>query len=70
MWLRQEYQKGRFDLGYLPTNEMPADRFTKNLNRQQFERLVSLLNLQDVQRRIEQEDFEYPRQDDDQEESS
>ena len=56
MWLRQEYQKGRFDVSYIPTAEMPADGFTKNLSRQQFEHFVSLLNLQDARERIQTED--------------
>ena len=48
MWLRQEFKKGRFEVSYLPTGEMPADGLTKSLSRQRFEHFRSLLNLQDV----------------------
>src|ERR1700712_1576571 len=41
--LRQEHQKGSFQVSYLPTSDMPADGLTKNLSRQKFERFVSLL---------------------------
>ena len=44
MWLRQEHQKGLFDISYVPTNEMPADGLTKNLPRFKFERFKALLN--------------------------
>lgn len=47
LWLRQEYQKGAFDVVYVPTKEMPADGLTKNLPRAKFEHWISLLNLQD-----------------------
>jgi len=43
MWLRQAFRKGCFKLKHLPTEEMPADRITKNLTRQQFEHLVKIL---------------------------
>ena len=56
IWLRQEFRKGRFELEYLPTAEMPADGLTKNLTRQQFERFVRMLNLKNVRERVEQED--------------
>ena len=48
MWLKQEFKKGRFELSYLPTAEMPADGLTKALSRQQFQHFRSMLNLQDV----------------------
>jgi len=52
MWLRQEYAKGRFQVTYLPTAEMPADGLTKVLPRQKFEHFRSLLNLKDIQSKI------------------
>ncbi|KID96233.1 reverse transcriptase family protein, partial [Metarhizium majus ARSEF 297] len=48
MWLKQEYGKGSFGVAYLPTADMPADRFTKALSRQRFEHFKSLLNLVDL----------------------
>lgn len=52
MWLKQEFRKGRFEIGYLPTADMPADGLTKALPRQKFEHFRSLLNLADVQHKI------------------
>ena len=52
MWLKQEFRKGTFEIGYLPTADMPADRLTKALSRQKFEHFHSLLNLTDVQDKI------------------
>jgi hypothetical protein len=48
MWLRQEYQKGSFQVEYLETADMPADGMTKNLPRQKFEHFKSVINLQDT----------------------
>jgi len=48
MWLRQEHQKGLFQVEYLPTVDMPADGLTKNLPRYRFEHFKSVLNLQDT----------------------
>ena len=48
MWLKQEYQKGRFLVEYLPTDQMPADGFTKELPRCKFAQFRSLLNLHDI----------------------
>ena len=53
MWLKQEFRKGKFEIGYLPTADMPADGLTKALPRQKFEHFRSLLNLADVQAKIE-----------------
>ena len=53
MWLRQEHAFGRFEVTYLPTDQMPADGLTKNLPRYKFEHFRSLLNLQDVRGMIE-----------------
>ena len=33
IWLKQEFQGGRFKLLYLPTHLMPADGLTKSLSR-------------------------------------
>jgi hypothetical protein len=52
MWLRQEYRKGRFELAYIPTADMPADGLTKALPRQRFEQFVDHLGLVDAQQRI------------------
>ncbi|CCE34829.1 related to retrotransposon HobS hobase [Claviceps purpurea 20.1] len=49
MWLKQEFNRGSFMIDYLPTAEMPADGFTKALNRQMFERFRTMLGLTDVQ---------------------
>ena len=48
MWLKQEFRKGKFDIGYLPTADMPADGLIKALSRQKFEHFYLLLNLADV----------------------
>lgn len=47
MWLRQEYQKGSFDVLYLETTKMPSDGLTKALSRAKFERFRLLLNMED-----------------------
>ncbi len=46
--LCQEHQAGKFELVYLPTNDMLADGLTKNLPRYKFERFKALLNLYDA----------------------
>ena len=48
MWLRQEHQRGSFQVEYLETVNMPADGLTKNLPRYKFEHFKSVLNLQDT----------------------
>jgi len=40
-WVRQEAKKGSFEIKYLPTNKMPADRLTKAFNRGKFKRFVA-----------------------------
>jgi hypothetical protein len=45
MWLRQEYDQGKFIIEYLPTEEMPADGFTKILTRGRFEQFVKQLRM-------------------------
>lgn len=57
MWLKQEQEKGTFQVTYLPTDQMPADGLTKALSRQKFEHFRALLNLQDT-RQITSEDTE------------
>ena len=54
MWLRQEHQKGSFEVTYLPSSEMYADGLTKNLPRQKFETFLALLNLQDARASVEE----------------
>jgi hypothetical protein len=53
MWLRQEHEKGSFEIAFLSTKDMPADGLTKNLPRYKFEHFRSLLNLQDIRSKIE-----------------
>lgn len=48
MWLKEAYKKGKFELEYLATNEMPADGLTKNLPRNKFQEFRAMLNLQDI----------------------
>ena len=45
MWLKQEYFKGMIEITYLETSNMPADRLTKRLIRQQFEHFKELINI-------------------------
>lgn len=52
MWLKQEHQKGSFQVTYLETANMPADGLIKVLSRAQFERFRAHLNLRDVQEAI------------------
>jgi hypothetical protein len=47
-WLRQEVQAGRIDIKWMPTAEMPADGFTKQLLRQKHEEFIRQLNLVDI----------------------
>jgi len=53
MWLKQEFKKGRFQVEYLSTDQMPADGLTKALQRAKFERFRSMLNLVDIKREVE-----------------
>jgi hypothetical protein len=48
-WLRQEVQKGTFKTEWVPTSQMPADGFTKELPRQKHEEFVRQLGLVDLQ---------------------
>jgi hypothetical protein len=48
-YIRQEVQRGRIELKYLPTEEMPADGLTKPLSRAPFEAFIKGLNLNAVQ---------------------
>jgi hypothetical protein len=52
MWLKQEFQRGSFQVTYLETAKMPADGLTKVLSRAQFEQFRAHLNLRDVQEAI------------------
>ena len=47
-WLRQEVQKGKFDVQWVPTTDMAADGFTKPLSRQKHEKFVELLGMKDI----------------------
>jgi hypothetical protein len=44
-WGRQEIQSGRLHVQFLPTNEMPADGFTKPLTAQQMQRFIHQLGM-------------------------
>jgi hypothetical protein len=44
-WVHQEAKKGSFEVKYFPTNEMPADGFTKALDKGKFEQFVAQLGL-------------------------
>lgn len=48
LWLRQEVQKGRISIRWVPTARMVADGLTKLLPRQQHERFVKMLHLVDI----------------------
>lgn len=52
MWLRQEYRKGKFEVTYVPTADMPADGLTKALPRQRFEQFINHLGLVDAKQQI------------------
>ena len=45
MWVRQEVQKGRLQVEWCPTAEMPADGLTKSLARQKHAEFVRQLGL-------------------------
>ena len=53
MWLKQEYQKGRFLVEYIPTDQMPADGMTRQLSRGKFEQFRSMLSLKDIRHLME-----------------
>jgi len=55
-WLRQEVRERRVFLNWVPTNDMPADGFTKPLGRQKHEGFCRLLGLVDESQRIAQEE--------------
>ena len=44
-WACQKAKKGNFEVKYLPTNKIPADRLTKALDRGKFERFIAQLGL-------------------------
>ena len=44
-WLYQEAKKGSFEVNYLPTTEMLANRLTKALDKGKFEWFVAQLGL-------------------------
>ena len=51
-WLRQEVQAGRVKLEYLPSAQIVADGFTKELPRQKHEEFVRQLRLVDVRSQL------------------
>ncbi|KAG6325340.1 hypothetical protein E4U44_006078 [Claviceps purpurea] len=50
---REEFKRGSFKIDYLPTADMPADGFTKALNRQHFEKFRSMLSLVDTRNLVQ-----------------
>ena len=52
MWLKQEFKKGRFQVEYLSSDQMPADGLTKALPRAKFEHFRSMLNMVDIKREV------------------
>ena len=46
-WLRERVQEGELKVGWISTNDIPADGLTKPLPRQKHERFVKLLGLVD-----------------------
>ncbi len=44
-WVRQETKKGSFEVKYLSTNQMLADRLTKTLDKGKFKQFVTQLRL-------------------------
>jgi hypothetical protein len=47
-WLRQEVQRGKFTILWVPTAEMPADGLTKPLGKQAQKNFLEMLGLKDV----------------------
>jgi hypothetical protein len=52
-WLRQEVQKRTIHIQWIPTSQMPADGFTKQLPTQRHEEFIKMLNLVNIQSKIE-----------------
>ncbi|EAQ84318.1 hypothetical protein CHGG_10722 [Chaetomium globosum CBS 148.51] len=48
-WLRQEYQRGKIHVKYVPSKKMVADGLTKALNADNHQEFVRMLNLEDIQ---------------------
>lgn len=48
-WLRQEYQRGKIHVEYVPSKKMVADGLTKALNADNHQEFVRMLNLEDIQ---------------------
>jgi Reverse transcriptase (RNA-dependent DNA polymerase) len=51
-WLRQEVQIGRIDVDWIPTKDMKADGFTKELSPQKHAQFIQQLRLKDVENMI------------------
>ncbi|KAH7012436.1 uncharacterized protein B0I36DRAFT_339167 [Microdochium trichocladiopsis] len=54
MLLKQEHEKGSFELHYMATNDMPADGLTKNLTRQKFEDFRKHMSLENISHMLPQ----------------
>jgi hypothetical protein len=52
-WLRQEVQARNIKIDWVPTADMVADGFTKELSPQKHANFVRQLNLVDIQNRIQ-----------------
>lgn len=48
-WLRQEAQSGRIHVDWVPTDEMPADGFTKSLSAEKHQRFIEQLGMKQVE---------------------
>lgn len=47
-WLREKVQNGELRVSWIPTNDMPADGFTKSLSRQRHDNFLRLLGMVDI----------------------
>jgi hypothetical protein len=52
MWIKQEYRKGRFEIQYIPTADMPADGLTKALPKQPFIHFRELNGLRELPKEL------------------
>jgi len=48
MWIKQEAENHRLSIAWVPTASMPADGLTKILSRQNHERFIKQLGLEDI----------------------
>ncbi|KAF5183470.1 Reverse transcriptase family protein, partial [Thalictrum thalictroides] len=53
LWLRQEFQFGKIKVEWVPTAEMVADGFTKELSPQKHSVFVRQLGMEDIRSRLQ-----------------